>query len=38
MTKEIKIGNIYIGNGNKIAVQSMTTADTADVDATVEQI
>ncbi len=38
MTKEIKIGNIYIGNGKKIAVQSMTTADTADVDLTVEQI
>lgn len=38
MTKELKIGNVYIGNGNKIAIQSMTTADTASVEATVEQI
>lgn len=38
MTKEVKIGNIFIGNGNKIAIQSMTTKDTADADATVEQI
>ena len=38
MTKEIKIKNVKIGNGNKIAIQSMTTTDTADVDATVKQI
>ncbi len=38
MTKELKIGNVKIGNGNKIAIQSMTTADTADACATVEQI
>lgn len=38
MTNELKIGNVYIGNGNKIAIQSMTTADTADADATVAQI
>ena len=38
MTNEVKIGNIYIGNGNKIAIQSMTTADTANAEQTVEQI
>ncbi len=38
MSRELKISDVYIGNGNKIAIQSMTTADTADVDATVEQI
>ncbi len=38
MTKELKIKNVKIGNGNKIAIQSMTTTDTADVNATVDQI
>ena len=38
MTREIKIGNVKIGNGNPIAVQSMTTADTADAEKTSEQI
>lgn len=38
MTKEIKIGNVSIGNGNKIAIQSMTTTDTANAEATAEQI
>ncbi len=38
MTKEIKIGNILIGCGHEIAIQSMTTTDTADVFHTVEQI
>lgn len=37
-TKEIKIGNVAIGAGNPIAIQSMTNTKTADVDATVEQI
>jgi len=37
-TKKVKIGNIYIGGGSKIAVQSMTNTDTRDVDATVKQI
>lgn len=34
----IKIGNISIGAGNPIAVQSMTNTDTRDVKATVAQI
>ncbi|MBK5240913.1 flavodoxin-dependent (E)-4-hydroxy-3-methylbut-2-enyl-diphosphate synthase [Clostridium sp.] len=37
-TKKIKIGNIYIGGDSKVTVQSMTSTDTRDVDATVEQI
>lgn len=37
-TKKIKIGNIYIGGDSLIAVQSMTSTDTRDVDATVNQI
>ena len=38
MTREIKIGNIAIGAGNSIAVQSMTNTNTADFDATLAQI
>jgi (E)-4-hydroxy-3-methylbut-2-enyl-diphosphate synthase len=37
-TKEIKIGNLKIGGGNPIAVQSMTKTNTSDIDATVKQI
>ena len=37
-TKQIKIGNVLIGGGNPIAIQSMTNTDTADVDSTVAQI
>lgn len=37
-TKEIKIGNITIGGGNPIAIQSMTNTKTADKAATFEQI
>ncbi len=37
-TKEISIGNVKIGGGNPVAVQSMTNTDTADVEATVTQI
>jgi len=37
-TKKIKIGNIYIGGDSLIAVQSMTSTDTRDVEATVNQI
>ncbi len=35
---KVKIGNISIGDGEKIAVQSMTNTDTRDVKATVNQI
>ena len=37
-TKEIKIGNVCIGGENRIAIQSMTNTDTADIEATVRQI
>ncbi len=37
-TKEISIGNVVIGGGHPIAIQSMTNTKTEDVRATVEQI
>lgn len=37
-TKQIRIGNVWIGGGNKIAIQSMTNTKTEDVESTVEQI
>ena len=36
-TREVKVGNIHIGGNNPIRVQSMTTTDTMDTIATVEQ-
>ncbi|MBQ9942052.1 MAG: flavodoxin-dependent (E)-4-hydroxy-3-methylbut-2-enyl-diphosphate synthase [Christensenellaceae bacterium] len=38
MTNKVKIGKLYIGGGEKVAIQSMTNTDTADVAATVAQI
>lgn len=38
MSKIITVGNIKIGGGNKISVQSMTNTDTRDVAKTVAQI
>ena len=37
-TKKIKIGNITIGGGAPIAIQSMTNTETSDIEATVSQI
>lgn len=37
-TKVIKIGDCYIGGGNRIAIQSMTNTKTECVEETVEQI
>lgn len=37
-TREIKIGNIVIGNNNPIVIQSMTNTKTKDIDLTVKQI
>ncbi len=37
-TKRIKIGNVTIGGGAPVAIQSMTNTETSDVDATVAQI
>lgn len=38
MTRTVRVGGIAIGGGNPIVVQSMTTTDTRDVPATVDQI
>ncbi len=38
MKKVIKIGDVKIGGGNKIAVQSMCTTNTCDVSQTLKQI
>ena len=37
-SRAVKIGDVIIGGGFPIAIQSMTTTDTRDVDATVGQI
>ncbi|MBS3131843.1 flavodoxin-dependent (E)-4-hydroxy-3-methylbut-2-enyl-diphosphate synthase [Candidatus Woesearchaeota archaeon] len=37
-SKEVKVGKVNIGGNNPIPIQSMTTTDTTDVDATVSQI
>jgi (E)-4-hydroxy-3-methylbut-2-enyl-diphosphate synthase len=36
-TKAVRVGDLLIGDGNPIRVQTMTTTDTMDVDATVAQ-
>jgi len=38
LTKKVRIGNLYIGGGEPIRIQSMTNTKTKDVEATVEQI
>lgn len=38
LTKEVKIGNVWIGGSHPIAIQSMTNTKTEDVEATVKQI
>jgi len=37
-TREVKVGPIIVGGDNPIVVQSMTTPDTYDIEATVKQI
>lgn len=37
-TREVKVGNIKLGNNNKIRIQSMTNTVTKDIIATVDQI
>jgi (E)-4-hydroxy-3-methylbut-2-enyl-diphosphate synthase len=36
-TREVKIGNLFLGNNHPVRVQTMTTTDTMDTMATVEQ-
>ncbi len=38
MTREVKIGSLKIGGGNRIAIQSMTNTRTDDIEATSAQI
>ncbi len=38
MTKQIHVGTVPVGGGAPVAIQSMCNTDTADVEATVEQI
>ena len=38
ITREVKIGNVPIGGGKPIVIQSMTNTDTRDVQATLSQI
>jgi (E)-4-hydroxy-3-methylbut-2-enyl-diphosphate synthase len=38
ITSEVKIGNLYMGCNHPIVVQSMTTTNTNDVSATIDQI
>ena len=37
MTKKVKIGNVYIGGGEKIAIQSMSTLKIKDTEKAIEQ-
>ena len=37
-TKKIRVGNVSVGGGSTVSVQSMTTADTRDSNAAAEQI
>ena len=37
-TKSIQVGNLQIGNQNKVILQSMTNTKTKNVDETVKQI
>ena len=38
MTKQIKVGNVLVGGGAPVSIQSMTNTRTDDIRATVEQI
>jgi len=38
LTRQVTVGNVIIGGGANISVQSMTNTSTSDVEATIEQI
>jgi (E)-4-hydroxy-3-methylbut-2-enyl-diphosphate synthase len=38
MSRVVKVGKIFIGEGHPVSIQSMTNTKTSDVDATVKQI
>src|SRR5512141_3430707 len=37
-TRQVKVGDVAVGGGAPVSVQSMTTTKTADVDGTLQQI
>lgn len=37
-TREVKVGNVGVGGSNPVRLQSMTTSNTRDVEATVQQV
>jgi len=37
-TREVMVGNVGVGGSNPVRIQSMTTSNTRDVEATIEQI
>src|SRR3989338_265063 len=37
-TRKVKVGKVFIGGDAPISIQSMTTTDTTDAKATIEQI
>lgn len=37
-TKKVRIGNIFVGGGESVKIQSMCTSKTSVIDATVKQI
>ncbi|MGB2629747.1 MAG: flavodoxin-dependent (E)-4-hydroxy-3-methylbut-2-enyl-diphosphate synthase [Candidatus Omnitrophota bacterium] len=37
-TRTVKVGNVKIGSGNTVSIQSMAKTDTSDVDATIRQV
>src|SRR5271156_1718397 len=37
-TREVKVGGVGIGGSNPVRIQSMTTSNTRDVEATIEQV
>ena len=37
ITKSVKVGNVLIGGGSRISIQSMTNTDTMDKEATLAQ-
>lgn len=38
ITKEVKVGNLLLGGGNPILIQSMTNHNTEDIESNVAQI
>ena len=38
MTKQLRVGNVLVGGGAPVSIQSMCNTDTRDVAATVAQI